>query len=237
FVRGWVWRLLRARSPIATRIAVVAITATFLAFGSFSMVQLRFEGITRNFYESIEDPTAIDASEMNLMSRLVITRSQNAGNPSAILSNRIDEAIFAPIGASVFGLLLLGIDYVLSKKFGKDEQFKSYLYKPQIENIDPQESGDMTNGRLKQFFTSLTGPWNGAVMSLALTVIFVSLMINIANSVVLWFVWPGWRDLPFIFIWLPRAAISLLNGVANVFIIALLMGVCYKQPHIKAMIE
>jgi len=209
FIRGWVWRLLRGRGKTGLRAVVVAMTVLFLAFGSFSMIQLRLGGITRGFYDGIEDPRAIDTSEMNFMSRMVIARTQNTGNPARNLSDRIFETTYAPIGASVLGLIILGVDLILSKKI-----------KPEV----IPGSG-------------VFAPWNGSIMPIALTVILVSLLINTANSIQLWFTITAWRGFPFMYIWLPRAVVSLLNSTVNVFIAALLLGVCYKQPHMRAIID
>jgi len=245
FVRGWVWRLLRGRSRGATRAVVVAMTLLFLGFGSLTMVQLRQDGITRAFFYSVEYPAEVDTSEMGFVSRMVITRTQSWRNdwesrladapPSqtatnAVLSNRIDETMFAPMAAGVFGVLLLGVDLVLSKGLKKDE-----TYKVQKDTSAPESEDASFAARMTAFAKA---PWNGSIMSLALTVILVSLLINIANSGLLWAInFAGWRVLPFMYIWLPRVVLVFFVSVVNVFIAALLMGVCYKQPHIRAVIE
>ena len=231
FVRGWAWRILRGRSPVGTRTIVIAMTVLFLGFGSFSMVQLRQDGITRQFYENVADPAAVDTSDMGYISRLLITRTQNTGNPSRNLSERIAETAYAPLGAGAFGIVLLGVDLFLSRGLKKDEDdvYANFSQNPTVDDKTEEKQG---------FAASLLAPWNGSIMPLALTIIIVSLLANTANSVVLWAVAvPAWRAFPFMYIWLPRAIVSLLTSIVNVFIAVLLIKICIRQPHIKAMIE
>jgi len=200
FVRGWAWRLLKNRSTQGTRGVIIGLTLIFLAFGSFGFVQLRQEGITRYFYDNIEDPSTVDTTDMNFIGRLLITRTQNTQRPPVQLAYRINETVYAPIAAGVLGLLLLVVDLVLSKKLEKDNHFR--------------------------------------IMPLAITIILVSLGINTANSVILWsFAAPAWGAFPFMYIWLPRALISLLNSIVNVFVVALLLGVCFRHRNIRAWVE
>jgi len=209
FIRGWAWRLLRSRSPVAMRVVVIAITIGFIFVGGFSMVQLRQEGITRQFYDYVEEPRALETYDMNTIGRLVIRRSQNAAYPYRNLFNRIIEVTVAPLGVGLLGIILLAVDFALSKGLKKE-----------------------------QFSNKLTGSWNGSIMPLALTVIVVSLLINTANSLVLWgFAAPAWGAFPFAYIWLPRATVALLNSVVNVFVAVLLLRVCYRLPHLKALME
>jgi len=220
FIRGWAWRLLRGRSVKGTRIALIVMTVLFLGFGSFSMAQLRQEGITRSFYDSIENPTAVDTSEMNFTSRMIISRTQNTRYPYRTIADRIAETVYAPLGAGALGVLLLAVDLLMTKGLQKSEKYKVYWYSP------PENEENR-----------LLAPWNGSIMPLALTIILISLLINTGNSLVLWRVIAGWDGFPFMYIWLPRAVVSLLNSVLNVFIAAILIGVCYKQPQMKALVE
>ena len=235
FVRGWMWRLLRGRSPVATRSAVIAITIAFLGFGSFSFIQLRQDGITRDFYDNIAAPSAVATYDMTHMGRLVISRTQNTGNPTNNLSDRIAEVMYAPLGAGVFGIVLLGVDMLLTKYLRKEGHGQAVVAGNNSFTSTWREDNKQDNDSI---FSKLTAPWNGSIMPLALTIIIVSLMMNTANSIVLWAVSvPAWSVFPFMYIWLPRAIVSLLTSIVNVFIAVLLMGVCKRQPHLKALVE
>jgi len=238
FVRGWVWRMLRGRSSVGTRAVVIGFTLAFIAFGTISMIQLRQNGITHGFYDDIATPSEVDISGMNPISRLVISRTQNTSNPSRFLSERIAEVAYAPLGAGALGMLLLGVDLFLSKRMEKDERYRPFLHGGSKETKKQADDGIPEKITVSTRFVSiLAAPWNGSIMPLALTIIAVSLLINTANSVVLWRTITAWQGFPFVYIWLPRAVVALLNSVVNVFIAALLMGVCYRQPHMKALIE
>ena len=235
FIRGWVWRLLRSRSPVGMRGAVIAMTIVFVFFGCFSIVQLRQEGITRRLYNYVEEPSAVQTYDMNSISRFVIRRSQNTSRPSDFLSSQIVSITVAPLGAGILGIILLGVDFVLSKKL-KNEQSEGLSMK----DVTGAGGTAPTNGDSKwqKNLKRLTGPWNGSIMPLAMTVIIVSLLINFTNSLVMWaFTAPAWGAFPFTYIWLPRALVALLNSVVNVFVGVLLLRVCYRLPNLRSIIE
>jgi len=157
---------------------------------------------------------------MSYMGRLVVSRTQNTSDPGRFALARIIEVTFAPLGAGLLGVLLLVVDVVLSRGLRKEDAESGVL-------------GDSEIGKKGWF-----APWNGSVMPLALTVIVVSLMINSANSWLFWAVTvPAWREFPFMYIWLPRALIALLNSVVNVFIAVLLLRVCNRLPHIRKLMQ
>ena len=122
YLRGWLWRVLRGRSPAGTRGVVVVLTLAFLVLGMASMVQLRRDGITRHFYENVADPTAVDTAGMSYMGRLVISRTQNTTRPGELLLARIVEVVYAPLGVGGLGLILLGVDLGVSKGLRKEEK-------------------------------------------------------------------------------------------------------------------
>jgi len=261
FARGWMWRLLRARSPMATRGVVIVMTLSFLLFGGVSLLQLNQDGITGQFYDSVAEPAAVDTHGMSSMGRLVISRSQNAGNPGVSLSQRIAEVAYAPLGAGVFGVILLGVDMFLSKGLRKERVGKaskssnstiddSYLVpaygsEPQvvisgntIAYAARNNGSELGNNKPHKMISKLFAPWNGSIMPLALTIILISLAINTTNSLVLWAVAvPAWRAFPFMYIWLPRVIVALLTSVVNVFIAVLLLKVCDRLPHLKKLIK
>jgi len=229
FMRGWVWRLLKSRSPIGTRGVVAVMTFAFIVFGAISMVQLRQDGITRQFYDNVAEPSAVETHDMSYIGRLVISRTQNTSDPAHFIRSRFVEVTFAPLGVGLLGLILLGVDIYLSKGLRKDDENK----------VSQKDEAATYNGdKRHRLISKLTGPWNGSVMSLALTIIVVSLMINTANSWLFWAVTvPAWRAFPFMYIWLPRAVIALLNSVVNVFIAVLLLRICYRLPYLKSLMD
>jgi len=256
FLRGWMWRLLRARSPVVTRGAVILMTVAFLGFGAFSMVQLRLDGITSQFYTDVAVPAEVETQGMNSMGRLVISRSQNAGNPADSLSQRIAEVAYAPLGAGVFGLILLGVDVFLSKSLRKAEG-KFVVANSKFAPVTDDEPKVVITGnaiaytagsgkerekndcdKQKKSKRKRFAPWNGSIMPLALTIIIISLLINTANTVFLWaFAVPAWGAFPFVYLWLPRAIVALLTSVVNVFIAVLLLRICSRLPDLKKLVR
>jgi len=219
FLRGWMWRLVRGRGVANTRMAVAFVVITLLLFGGYSFARLRHDGVNSNlfverearFYEQGVEPEPVDTSGMWVMSRMLIERAEAATyptTPTRMLTSRIIEITVAPVVGGVFGLALLGVDLIFSKHMMKDKEQKTFA------------------------------PWNGSIMPLALTILIISLLINFVNTLILMVtLFPGWQALPFTVVWLPRALGAMLIGVVNVYIAAVLLGICKKQPHMKELIE
>jgi hypothetical protein len=48
----------------------------------------------------------------------------------------------------------------------------------------------------------------------------------------------AWQVLPFVVVWLPRVLQSIATTtIINVYFVALLLGICEKQPHIKRLLR
>jgi len=206
FLRGSTWRLLRNRNAAAIRVAVLSITILFLLFGGYGIVRLRIDGVNQAFFEQ-GTYTTTDTASMGFISRLLIERSVDSTTlpPSVMFARRRVESTYAPIVAGVFGLMLLGVDIFVSKRVEKEK----------------------TEGQSVAY-------WNGSIMPLALTIILVSLLINFANTIVLReLLFDAWKLLPFTVVWLPRALSSFMVSIVNVYIAAVLLGICNKQPHIR----
>ena len=214
FLRGWVWRLLRNRNTVNTRCVVAAVAALLLFAGGYNFLRLRIDGVDRNFFEGAH--LTADISEMGFISRLLIERSQDSADipPTVMLARRRVESTYAPVVAGAFGFVLLGVDIVLSRRAEKKKHFS---------NIE---------------HTQNASSWNGSIMPLALTIIIVSLLINFANTIVLrQMAFPAWQLLPLLVVWMPRALGAFLVSIMNVYIAAFLLGICNKEPHIRALID
>ena len=120
FLRGLLWRGLRNRKRTVLRICLLSFAVLLLAFGILNMAFLSADGVTASFYEGI-DPETVDTGGMHLISRLLVERTRGAGNPGEALSGMRLAVTWGPIGAAGFALLLLAVDFVLSKWFIKKE--------------------------------------------------------------------------------------------------------------------
>ncbi|MCL2568529.1 MAG: ECF transporter S component [Oscillospiraceae bacterium] len=120
-LRGFLWRGLRNRNRKTLRVCILLFAVLLLFFGSLNMVFLHLDGIDAQFYDHI-DAGPVDTGDMHLISRLLVERTQNAGNPGAALSGMRLSVTWGPIGAAAFALLLLAVDRVLSKWLAKEER-------------------------------------------------------------------------------------------------------------------
>ena len=120
-LRGFLWRGLRNQNRTALRACILIFAILLLLFGSLNMLFLHMDGINATFYDSA-DAQAVDTSDMRLISRLLVERTQNASNPNAALSGMRLSVTWGPIGAAGFALLLLAVDRILSKWFVKTER-------------------------------------------------------------------------------------------------------------------
>ena len=112
FIRGWLWLLLKKRDPKYMRLIMGALAGVFIAFGAFHMYALRADGITRDLYQRF---TEISTDGMFYISRLVITRAQNAANPASTLSDTMAFTTTAMLGAGALLLLLLALDIAVRR--------------------------------------------------------------------------------------------------------------------------
>lgn len=121
FIRGALWLALRNRDSSKMRIAVAAASALMLASGICNIVFLSADGVDSTFYDSMRIEDA-NTDNMHLISRLLITRTINAKDPGGNLATYIISMTSGLIGSAVFGMLLLGADLFISRKFLKDAQ-------------------------------------------------------------------------------------------------------------------
>ena len=127
FLCGLVWLLLRKRDPRKIRLIVLILSVSFVAFGLANWIVLRIDGITSDFFYNLADADA-ELSGMFIISRWIITRAEAAGNPTAMLSTMVTTFTRAFIWAGILGLLLYGIDILMSSFLKKDyEEYTSIM--------------------------------------------------------------------------------------------------------------
>ena len=110
-IRGGLWLLLRKRDPAKLRIVAVGLAVIMLGFGAANHAMLRADGVTSDFYAAFEDSGEICTDDMFFISRWLVQRTQNVSDPPGMLSSMITTVVWGSIGAGLFFLALLGIDY------------------------------------------------------------------------------------------------------------------------------
>ena len=114
FLCGLLWLWLRNRDAKKIRMAVLFVASVLIAFGVGNMLMLRADGITPYFYHGV------DSSGMYFISQWLVVRTAAVSDPAGMLSEMITTVTWGPIGAGIFGLVLVGIDYLLSAKLKGD---------------------------------------------------------------------------------------------------------------------
>ena len=120
FIRGALWLVLRGKSSERMRIGIAVLAVFLLVFGLVNIAFLQADGIDSRFFDRVEDPQAVDVSNMHGISRLLITRSAGAANPADTLQTLLVSVTTGLIGSAAFGFVLLGADFILSKRFAKE---------------------------------------------------------------------------------------------------------------------
>lgn len=130
YFRGLLWIMLRDKSTEVMRNIVVMVSIVVLAIGAYNAAALSADGIGRGFYEPftlgtevnaagatvhIIDRDAIDTTGMSMIGRMAITRSIGVNNPGNVLNEFIALVSTAMIGAGVFGLLLVVLDWTANR--------------------------------------------------------------------------------------------------------------------------
>ena len=111
FFRGLCFRALRRRGDRGMRLFVVLLSALLLAAGLANIFMLRADGVDASYYQRVSPDTA-SAQDLNLISRLLVTRSAHAKDPAGSLATYLTTVTAAPLGCAALGLILLLVDWL-----------------------------------------------------------------------------------------------------------------------------
>lgn len=118
FLRGAAFMALRRRSDRTLRIVVTMVTVVLLLTGSANILALNHDGVDNTYYERVSPEEApADVEDMQIISRLVVTRTMNTKNPSGNLEGYITTVTNGPLGCGALGLIFLLVDLLASRKF------------------------------------------------------------------------------------------------------------------------
>ena len=123
FICGALWLLVRKFDPGKIGLVVFFSSAAILLFGIINWYMFRLDGITPDFFYKYGNGYA-DTSEMFIISRLIATRSYVADIPGRTLATMITTFTWASMAVGVLGLMICGLDILLSRILKKD--YKDY---------------------------------------------------------------------------------------------------------------
>ncbi len=121
WIRGFLWKILRKRDVRRMRIAVAVLSVLMLLSGICNMVFLSADGIDKSFYGRVRMDD-IHMDRMHFVSRLLVERTMNMKDPSGNLATYLFFATTGLIGSAAFGILLLVLDLLISRKIRSDRE-------------------------------------------------------------------------------------------------------------------
>jgi len=197
FLRGIMWLLLRNRNPNKLRLLVLIGSIIVLLFGAANWIIFRIDNIAPDFFEYLYGQEA-DTSNMFFISRWAIARSEVVSNPTNTLTTMITSVTITPFIAGILGLVLFGVDKVMS--FSLKKSYKEHA----------------------------------SIMPLLISLLVAAWWQSTLNTIILrQYVFASWQLLPFWMVWFPRIIQSTITVIVHSYFVALLMGVCKKQKHLK----
>ena len=233
-MRGLIWKALCDKDVRIMRGVVTASVVIFLAFGTINTAIFRIDNLRANFFESLDSEymtmlwdsfeesdsrresalynyqyETLGVSDLNIMSRIVVTRSlipvtSNidvlnerlvTGSDSISANTRVFTVV--PMGIAAFGFVLLVFDLVLSQKMEK----------------------------------------KNCIFPLIFSITLSAAFINTLNTVILRQVlFTSWQELSFFVVWLPRILPALVIASVNVYIAVFLYNLALKQKYMQSII-
>lgn len=119
FIRGALWAALRNKDSKKMRTSVAVFSVLLLLTGICNIVFLSADGINSEFYDHVQKEN-INTDDMNLVSKMLITRTIDTKDPSGNLATYITFLTAGIIGSAGLGILLLAADFFISKKLLRD---------------------------------------------------------------------------------------------------------------------
>ena len=211
FVRGALWMVLRDRSPSLMRGCVGVLSVILIGLGGFNTAALHRDGVNGAFYDVFTLELSVNNQGQTV--RYIDHDNIDTGGMSAISQMAVTRSINARDPAEVLGEFIMFVTTAVigSGIFGlllllADWVINKFLLKHQM---DIQ------------------------TMPLLLTMMIAAVLLTTLNTFVLQYALPAWRLLPFTVLWLPRVMQTVASTTLITYFIAMLLGVCKGQPHLR----
>ena len=211
FVRGGLWTILRDRNVPLMRVCVGVTSALLLGLGAYNTAALHADGVNGAFY----DPFTLEMSvnDQGQTVRSIDHENINTGGMSVISQMDVTRSINARDPAE---LLVEFIMFVTTAMIGSGIFGLLLLLT------------DWIIGKIL-----LKHQMNVQTMPLLLTMMIAAVLLTTLNTVVLQYALPAWRLLPFSVLWLPRVMQTVASTTLITYFIAMLLGVCKSQAHLR----
>lgn len=215
FVRGTLWMVLRAKSTSLMRSSVVLISMILLSIGIYNVFVLSSDGVNAGFYDSYT--LALSENEQGQLVRTVDMDRIDTTNMSAISRMAIVRSINMRDPAEGLSEFLM---FVTTAMIG------SGLFGLLLLGVDWAAGRFVLKDQTKV-----------PTMSLLLAMMGAAVLVSTLNTAILRMVLPAWQLLPFSVLWLPRVIQTVATTTLMTYFIAMLLGVCEKQAHLRQWIR
>lgn len=216
FVRGALWMFLRKGSTTVMRIVVLALSIVFIGVGGGNMAALSADGVNRDFYEAYTDGTIENAAGQTVPH--VDRESIDTTGMFWISRMAVTRSINANNPANVLDefLTLMTVTTFGAGAFGLLLVLMDW----------------MANKFLIKDKASMQ------TMPLLLALMIPAVLISTINTEILRHTaFPSWQLLPFSVVWLPRVMQTMATTTLITYFVAMLLGVCKNQPHLREWIK
>jgi hypothetical protein len=204
-LRGFLWLGLRNQSVKKLRIATGIFAVAVIIFAVSSIIMLRVDGIGSEYFEGM---TNEEIAAFDTSEMTVMGRFLIQRAQAAQNPQNMLAGVFIDITLIPLSIGGIAIFLLLVDIFSAKWLLKE------------REDGKPVS-----------------IMPLLLTILVSGLFINTMNTILLrqTILAEAWQLLPFVMVWLPRAAETLLSGTIYTFFVAILLEVCKRQKFFQAL--
>jgi len=212
FVRGGLWMILKRRSTLLMRSSVIFFSAILLGIGIYNTNALSADNIGRDFYEPFTLEMSVNTQGLPV--RTIDYDRIDTDGMSMVGRMAVVRTIETREPAEGLGEF---ITFVTAAMVG------SGLFGLLLVSADWAMNKYVIKGEHKV-----------ATMSLMLAMMTAAVLVSTINTVILrQTIFASWQLLPFSAVWLPRVMQTVATTTLMTYFVAMLLGVCERQPHLR----
>ena len=212
FVRGSLWMVLRGKSTTVMRSCVAIISVLLLVIGAYNIAALSSDGVNPAFYDAYTLEMSENAQGQPV--RTVDYENIDTANMSVVSRMAITRTINNRDPAEGLGEFII---FVTTAMIG------SGVFGLLLILVDWSA--------VKFLLKEHTGV---KTMALLLAMMSAAVLTSTINTIVLrQTAFPSWQLLPFSVVWLPRVMQTIASTTVMTYFVAMLLGICERQPHLR----
>ncbi len=124
FLKGLIWKSIKNTNEKKLRIGVVIVLIIIGILGISNTIMLNNDGVNGTFFETATTSPEIKEN-LSIISKMIVTRAEATKSPQTNLDKYILYVTTALITFAVMGLLIMVLDYFITKKFDSEKNTHS----------------------------------------------------------------------------------------------------------------